>query len=1082
MKVFVLPEAEQRAAAEPEHRQVLERFIESVHGLNTMGELVALQQVQRVSHPMFKWKIAGKDSRIIFRVSSSPDSSVLYAAVFTCVFHGREYRNLGTTGEFSAARLAAAERLPEYAAFIAGLDAVPVESSGVPREYIGMRRLPAVLEPRHDGLVVEESEDWVEKVLSGAVAVDGTVDSLAVELSAGAVIDAVLEGGDNIVTLGGDTALVETISGTMRVSLGSESTPRFRRRLVIPPGPEARDYLVHAEAASAGQVDPFLLWHPRQEAFLKRLSSDPKSLPAFIDGPGGSGKTAILMWLVRGVLQHRSEYADDTRVRFVTVSPVLASKFAEGLHNHLVLVDGFSPAEAAAVASSVCRTVDEYLLEFLPADRRARYVVRGSKLDWRAFRRWFGELHPSQKPRITPHEAWCALRALVRGDKLGRDDLRPELSRRDHDDHIIEWFDGLVPERRQSLDREHIRAALNIYKAYTEWKAERGLWDEADLVEEAVASFAAGGTAGGADLLVVDEAQDLTPDTVRFLVRSGGYSRYRLDIEYADPARPVPLPVVFAADDLQTINPSGFEWGLFRAVFYEETAQILNRVNGVAVDPGGLDINFRMRENVHAVAHSVRRWLKPSVPADPPEHVRTGGYSGPCPVADPAVAEVLGAVSRIIVPLEPDTYEEDSPVRRLLDACKVDWERVLPVTATKGDEFGTVALVGFAGFVRAARPGQEARYARQITYVAASRARDVAVWIEPDDSDRTWFWEGDDGESPARYIPRQAPFQPAFLDPFRMSSDQVLREELMRLVALMRDTDDDDGSRAARASAVAANIRLMGLPEHEASVETAESLARYFRGDAADFRVTAVVPELQRVAIEMAARDRCWAAFSGPHPASALPNILAGWALRSIERSDLGEFFVAASVFSGAGVSATELLPDITSGLMEAAGAVFGAMRQAADAGNESVFSVATRAAVQGAATLLADPHFARKTAFFADWSGGHTARALAGARDLQSAGDVDTAMELNRSVVVKVAGVPWVSGTRVPAARLEDGMTEAEILASLESACLELCSARDVLDRFVSDTKRAGHRYTDVQVARFLRVAFAEMAAETVQ
>jgi hypothetical protein len=1081
VKVFVLPEAEARASDKPEHRRSLDRFIEVVSRAETMGELVAFPQIQRVVNPMFKWKMKRTASRIIFRVSSSPKQSVLHIFVHTCMFSGgREYAELETSGRFSPDRISAAESDAGAVAFVESLDREDRRPPAIPRDYIGIRRLPAVLEPLNDGLVVEESEGWVERILANCAAVDGSFDRETVEIRAGVVFDAIVADGDSIVGMTDEVVLVEKSDGVTRVSLDREESPRVRRRLSVPAGRQTRTFLAEAASASSGQVDPFLLWHPRQEEFLRTLSTNPRSLPAFVDGPGGSGKTAILMWLVRGVLQHLDDYHTGTSVRFVTVSHVLATRFAEGLLNHLVLVDGLERTEATRISADVCRTVDNYLLEFVEPEERLRFLGRNSKVEWRHFHRWFVNLHPSQRPKISPHEAWCAMRALVRGDVLQRDDPRYEMSREEYDLHLLRWFGSLKSERRQGLDERHIVATLGILPLYLDWKAGGNRWDDADLVEAAVEGHAAGLSAGGADLLVVDEAQDLTPDTVRFLVRSGGASRFRLDLEYQDDKSPVPLPIVFAADDLQTINPSGFEWDLFRAVFYEETALILNRTHGVTVDPAGLEINFRMRANVHGVAHGLRRWMRPSIPAVPPDHVRDGGYSGPCNPDHPGLPDALGSVSRIIVPVDPDMYAPGSPVRRLLDSHGVDWQRVLPVTATKGDEFGSVALVGFAEFLRHANPGQQMKYARQLTYVAASRAKDVAVWIEPDSDDVNWFWRGDDGNSPSPFLPPVEPFTPECLEPFRMTSDQMIRDELVRLVSLMRNTSDEGSIRSARARAAAANIRMSGNPESETFARSADELARYFEGDTASFRIGSLAAELQRAAIEMAAIDGEWTSFAGPHDGPASPDLLAGWAVDTLARNDIGSFFAVAEIVDDAGLrSLDELHPSVREALGPLDSTVIHSLRTAAEEGHDDFLSSVSPVSSRGTAILTADPLFPSKLSFFLRWSRRQYGGALLSLRELASEGDSETAYDLSRRLVVSVCGVPWVSPDRAPAVAVQSDMNESELVLSLEHSCLLLCSEENVMARFLADVRRGGHGYDDTQMARFARVAFEGMAAE---
>ena len=324
---------------------------------------------------------------------------------------------------------------------------------------------------------------------------------------------------------------------------------------------------------------------------------------------------------------------------------------------------------------------------------------RDRKIDWRRFHRWFTELHAARRPDLTPHEGWCALRSMILGDTLERDEPRFERSPIEFDNYILDWFIRLKPERQQGLAVWHMEQALRMHRYYREWKTEEGLWDESDLLSAACSGLAE--SSSGADLLVVDEAQDLTPDILRFVVRSSAANRFRLDLQFEEGGSTVSLPILLAADDLQTINPSGFTWRLARTLFHSETAHILNSNVGVVVEPSGLETNFRMRELVNDVASALRTWVRPEVGQTAHRSVRRSGYSGPCMTDDEtSVRKMLHSVSRIVIPREIEMYGADSSLVAFLARHQIDPGQVLHVTATKGDEFSTVALVGFAEYTR----------------------------------------------------------------------------------------------------------------------------------------------------------------------------------------------------------------------------------------------------------------------------------------------------------------------------------------------------------------------------------------------
>ncbi|MCM8758765.1 MAG: hypothetical protein NC906_03210, partial [Candidatus Omnitrophica bacterium] len=68
-----------------------------------------------------------------------------------------------------------------------------------------------------------------------------------------------------------------------------------------------------------------------------------------------------------------------------------------------------------------------------------------------------------------------------------------------------------------------------------------------------------------------DEAQDFTSNELSLIIRSLLFSERILggeEIKF--------LPLVFAGDPLQTINPTGFKWENVQTMFYNKIKEILH--------------------------------------------------------------------------------------------------------------------------------------------------------------------------------------------------------------------------------------------------------------------------------------------------------------------------------------------------------------------------------------------------------------------------------------------------------------------------------------------------------------------------
>lgn len=1053
-------------------RQALENFESYVSAVDAFGQLSAHPSYDKFTGgSLRKWR-ATAARRIVYATLSTPVRKTPYVVVVAADPH-QTYEEKLKAEYFRRYSIDSLRKLPEVRDFVAGLDAVVDSRPVIPSGHIGLTQPLAVFEPVAGDRVLEESAGYVERVLS-LVSAGRNVSQGGVSDLVGPVLDAVVNRRNDVVDVVGTRVRVTCSGNSVCVSLDDESEVVVRRRVPLKSSADMLGYLLECEAASAAQVDPFMVWDESQRKLLVELGSAPRSLPAFVDGPGGSGKTAILMWLVRGVMQHRDWYVPGTRVRLVTASPLLASRLEEGLRNHLGLVDGYPPGESSDIASDVCRTVDNYLLEFI-ADSDRHHFDSSSKVDWRAFHNWYNGLH-SPGP-LTPHEAWCSIRILIRGDSIGREDPRFEVSASDFETHLVTWFRGLNERRRQGIEDDQFRASLEVHRRYTDWKSSAGMWDDADLVRAAHESLASPSVrAPSADMLVVDEAQDLTPDALRLMVRTCGAARQRIDVLAAE-GKPVRIPLVFAADDLQTINPSGFDWGGFRAVFHDETAEILNSPVGINVEPVGLDVNFRMRESVHGVAHSLRRWMRPSTPATPPEARRKGGYSGPCRTRSADVLSMLlSQVERVIIPRDLDSYAGDAPLRKFLENLHLNLEeRVLPVGMSKGDEFSTVALVGFAENVRQASGVQEEKFAKQLTYVAASRARDAAVWVEVSDEDLDWFWESGDHRSPATVLPYVKDFSPEELDPFRVSSEQMIVRELQRIRRIIAESEEDDSSRQAQMANAAGGLRSAGAGD---MADAAFMISRYFAGDRERFSFGVLPGEIDDVFTQMAVRDEAWAVFDGPHEGEVPLDVLGGWAVSGLGRRSTDELLRACAALDDAGFSrALDLDERIARELASAGRFLAEVLESAAVAGDTSLIDAITPAELN-VLDVLADGMMLNEVfTIFRDWAQGHLPSALKGCARLASIGNVDIALAVNRRIVAVETGVPWIARNRVKEAAVSPRMAEQQVLEALDDACMRLCGLDEVKRRFATDLAEGTDRYTDAQLLRYMLTTALEGA-----
>ena len=881
MKYFRLPIFDADLAdLEPRYQKAVEEVVAAIQSAPTYWDIVRRRKVveQLKNTKVRKWR--AQDHRILFRIERT-NNGENYIVLFRALTHV-EYDEVLLRTHTLDNELDQAKEKSDFSSFLQELERTPsITRSNIPHNYIGLRHPVALLSLSHGGRIVEETTNWVEDVLAPIAGTDdllarlkrstseerelnklATLGTLIIDSPASGIVSS--QDLDTGILSSSDRILIEKLSAT-----GDVSKSTIRRTYPMPFGPDALTNWIKIARSSGAHTDPFLKLDDGQEEFLRRFQLH-GGLPACIDGPGGSGKTTILLTLLRGVLQNKDQYPGNLLLRIITASESLTQDLRTALQNHLELLDGCNIEDSRDAAQEICATVDQYLLSLLPSETREFFSDSRLKVTWPDFAKWYRYSIRDHQLSATAHEAWAAIRVQICGATDGREDPIYEESRTAFNSHILNWFSSLDEAKRFGLSSGLLAECLQIYGSYRDWKRSEGLWDESDLTQRVLDHLASDeGISKSTDLLIVDEAQDLSPDTLRAIIRSSACVNFQLEnlIKSSKDIETIAMPLVFAADDMQSINPSGFKWEAFRTIFFEETQLILNSAEGVKIEPRPLLANYRMKEKVAEVAHSLRRWMNPSVTDVLPETKRHGGFSSPVDTSDKSeVIDYLRLASRVIVPSLDrylDSKEMTSDLGKkypiLAEAFGDDFGKVVSAIEMKGKECKTAVLLDFASYLKNAKPGLETTYARQIAYVAASRARDNVLWLETDVKSRDWMWNStDDTSSPAQYLPKAEPVSSLDKVSLASSTTEVLNDAHNSLLDALLGTEEDDATRAS----YAATARALFAEVNEVKLSnTSHQVSRYFEGDRAALNLAEVDIEYIEILLDLVHHDGIWSAF-----------------------------------------------------------------------------------------------------------------------------------------------------------------------------------------------------------------------------
>jgi hypothetical protein len=314
--------------------------------------------------------------------------------------------------------------------------------------------------------------------------------------------------------------------------------------------------------------------------------------PLFINGRAGSGKSTMLQYLAADYLDFALRSKATRPPLYMTSSRDLldrARQTVRGLlmtHHERLLAGAHSDTDIVTLLDKSLVVFRDFLLALLSSDVKEK-LQEDRYVNYSEFRRlWFANFSKRPEARhITPDLAWHTVRSYVKGIRSGYDD---ELEPKEF---------AALPRRRRSVSEATYK--LVYEKVWCGWYKrlcdDDGYWDDHDLAALVLESGIAQKTDYPA--IFCDEAQDFTPIELDILFRLSLFGRRSLQ-----PEELPRVPIVFAGDPLQTINPTGFRWDAVRADFHDRFYAVLNPHRKTNVEVSYKELRFNYRSNPGIVA------------------------------------------------------------------------------------------------------------------------------------------------------------------------------------------------------------------------------------------------------------------------------------------------------------------------------------------------------------------------------------------------------------------------------------------------------------------------------------------------
>ncbi|HEY9668639.1 MAG TPA: hypothetical protein V6C91_17660 [Coleofasciculaceae cyanobacterium] len=337
------------------------------------------------------------------------------------------------------------------------------------------------------------------------------------------------------------------------------------------------------------------------------------SLPLFINGRAGSGKSTMLLYLFADYCYRK--YYDERGHRrpeplpgeplFLTYNERLLEVARDGVKTLLASHHRFVAERTQKTQSDrierFFQPFQKFLFNLLPMEERWRFDPE-KYISFHRFKQLYQGKNPSeslakvvlqlpQGRRYSPEISWHVIRSFIKGYSLEGyvtpEDYQEEVPRKEHS-VSFEKFQGIYDTIWERW-----------YKRIT---TEQGYWDDQDLITKVLElkCYRSEYTA-----IFCDEAQDFTRLELQLIMRLSLFSQYHLGYQPLHS-----LPFAFAGDPFQTLNPTGFHWSSVQAIFDAEVITALDPADQLKlmINFQELSYNYRSTPPIVQVTNLIQLW------------------------------------------------------------------------------------------------------------------------------------------------------------------------------------------------------------------------------------------------------------------------------------------------------------------------------------------------------------------------------------------------------------------------------------------------------------------------------------------
>lgn len=466
---------------------------------------------------------------------------------------------------------------------------------------------------------------------------------------------------------------------------------------------------------------------PEQTSFLKNFK-----FPLYINGQAGSGKSTMLYYLFANAYYYKYKLNKvNGNIIFITENEELLKHSQQAIRQLLLFNPEFAMVEEDLVnLDKHFISFKRLLIHYLPNEHKINFDSK-KYLDFPEFKKQYEKSTISNaiKNRYSSELVWFAISTFIKGY-----DLTETITTANYDKIAKKEIKELLSkEVLQGIEKEPLRF-------YEKLIQQDGYWDKLSVIKYLKKNELANDLY---EAIFCDEAQDFSRIELQFILGLSEYLQYDLSDSSVES-----VPIVFAGDALQTVNPTGFRSAEVKDLLYNELKETgFHLDDDIEYEP---EYNYRSSQSIVNIANAVQYFRKKEFNAKikMPQKVKRFDSDGIHlnyfmnfdAVMDNKELIEKCKHKKCIIPTNPNGKADYVAKHPFLQ----NFENVTTAVEAKGIDYKDVVLFGFYDYYLDKKiefsEDYQKRYFYNKLYVAITRAQLELIIIDNKESE-DHFWK-----------------------------------------------------------------------------------------------------------------------------------------------------------------------------------------------------------------------------------------------------------------------------------------------------------------------------------------------------